>query len=402
LLKLAGDDETTTDPENGRIERGEDGKPSGTLRESAMGLFVPYLPVPGLADVLTNLDAGINYQLSHGITASVDAAIMDDMLEEAYLKASERADLPQHMRVSLLAADEMVTSKITLENVDATVERVSKRREDYRKRSKGMLDAEAVKIFVDGVAENHTAAMLKPYVGAPLGPDHAGELNLSAEALAAYATKLDAAGFQVHMHAIGDRAVRVSLDAVEAAKGANGETDNRHHIAHLEVVQPEDINRFAALGVSANMQTLWHFRDSYITDLTEPFLEKDVQRWLYPAKSFKNAGARVVWGSDWPVSTSDPFDSMEVAVLRRDPHAAEGETWLPEEALSVDDMVRALTIEGAYLMGQEDIRGSLEVGKQADFIILDADPYKVEPSDISEISVTATYIGGREVYTKVK
>jgi predicted amidohydrolase YtcJ len=402
MLKLAGVDETTTDPENGRIERGEDGKPSGTLRESAMGLFVPYLPVPDLADVLTYLDAGINYQLSHGITASIDAAIMDDMLEEAYLKASERADLPQHMRVSLLAADEMVTSKITLENVDATVDRVSKRREDYRKRSKGMLDAEAVKVFVDGVAENHTAAMLKPYVGAPFGPDHAGELNLSADALAAYATKLDAAGFQVHMHAIGDRAVRVSLDAVEAAKGANGETDNRHHIAHLEIVQPEDISRFAALGVSANMQTLWHFRDSYITDLTEPFLEKDVQRWLYPAKSFKNAGARVVWGSDWPVSTSDPFDSMEVAVLRRDPHAADGETWLPEEALSVDDMIRALTIEGAYLMGQEGIRGSLEVGKQADFIVLDADPYKVEPTDISEISVTATYVGGREVYTKAK
>nr|WP_162173639.1 amidohydrolase family protein [Kordiimonas gwangyangensis] len=127
-----------------------------------------------------------------------------------------------------------------------------------------------------------------------------------------------------------------------------------------------------------------------------------MQRWLYPAKSFKDAGARIVWGSDWPVSTSDPFDSMEVAVLRRDPHADGGETWLPEEALSVDDMVRALTIEGAYLMGQEDMRGSLEVGKQADFIILDADPYKVEPADISEISVTATYIDGEKVYSLAK
>lgn len=400
MLALAGVDASTADPENGRIERDGEGNPTGTLREAAMGLFTPYLPVPDLDDVLENLDVGIKYQLSHGITASIDAAIMDDMMEEAYLKASERADLPQHMRVSLLAAEEMVTSTVTLENVDAIVARVEERREAYRKRSKGRIDAEAVKIFVDGVAENHTAAMLKPYVGAPLGPDHKGEPNLSPEALSAYASKLDAAGFQVHMHAIGDRAVRMSLDAVEAAKVANGDTDNRHHIAHLEIVQPEDIQRFAALGVSANMQTLWHFRDAYITDLTEPFLEKDLQRWLYPAKSFRNAGARVVWGSDWPVSTSDPFDSMEVAVLRRDPHAADGETWLPEEALSVDDMIRALTIEGAYLMGQEDTRGSLEVGKQADFIVLDANPYKVNPVDISEISVTATYIDGQKVYSK--
>ena len=402
MLALAGIDENTEDPENGRIEHGEDGKPSGTLRESAMGLLVPFLPVSGLEDVLAYLDAGLNYQLSHGITASIDAAIMDDMLEEAYLKASERADLPQRVRVSLLAADEMVTSRVTLENVDQTVAKVTKRREAYRARSKGRVNAEAVKIFVDGVAENHTAAMLKPYVGAPLGDAHRGETNLTPEALAAYTTKLDAAGFQVHMHAIGDRAVRVALDAAEAAKAANGDTGNRHHIAHLEIVQPEDIKRFPELGVTANMQTLWHFRDAYITDLTEPFLEKDVQRWLYPAKSFKDAGARIVWGSDWPVSTSDPFDSMEVAVLRRDPHADSGETWLPEEALTVDDMVRALTIEGAYLMGQEDMRGSLEVGKQADFIILDADPYKVEPSDISEISVTATYIDGEKVYSLAK
>ena len=327
---------------------------------------------------------------------------MDDMQEEAYLKASERADLPQRVRVSLLAASEMVTSKVTLENVDKTVANVSRRREAYREHSKGRVNAESVKIFVDGVAENHTAAMLKPYVGAPMGATHRGEINLSEDALHAYVTKLDAAGFQVHMHAIGDRAVRVSLDAVAEAEQKNGDLDHRHHIAHLEVVQPEDIARFAKLGVSANMQTLWHFRDAYITDLTEPFLTKDVQRWLYPAQSFKQAGARIVWGSDWPVSTSDPFDSIEVAVLRSDPHVDGDKTWNPAEALSVDDMIRALTIEGAYITGEEDIRGSLEVGKQADFIILDADPYKVDPEDISEISVLATYIDGEEVYSKPK
>ncbi|WP_417449713.1 amidohydrolase [Kordiimonas sp.] len=402
MLELAGITSETADPENGRIERDADGNPTGTLRESAMGLLVPYLPVPDLTEVIASLEAGVNYQLSHGITASIDAAIMDDMQEKAYLKAGERRDFPQRVRISLLAADEMVTSKVTGENVDRTVANVSKRREEYRKTSAGRINAESVKIFVDGVAENHTAAMLKPYIGAPLGADHKGDINLSEEALHAYVGKLDAAGFQVHMHAIGDRAVRVALDAVEDAQKQNGELGNRHHIAHLEVVQPEDIKRFAALGVSANMQTLWHFRDAYITDLTEPFLEKDVQRWLYPAKSFEDAGVRVVWGSDWPVSTSDPFDSIEVAVLRRDPHAANGDTWNKAEALSVDDMIRALTIDGAYITGEEKIRGSLEVGKLADFIVLDGDPYTVEPEDISEISVLKAFIEGKEVFSRQK
>ncbi|WP_262689482.1 amidohydrolase [Kordiimonas aestuarii] len=402
MLALAGITAETEDPQNGRIERDAQGVPTGTLREAAMGLVVPYLPEPDLDDVSKNLDAGMGYQLSHGITASIDAAIMDDMLEEAYLKAAERADLPQRVRVSLLAATEMVTSTVTVDNVDDTVANVSARREAYRKRSKGRVDAEAVKIFVDGVAENHTAAMLKPYVGAPMGPHHRGDTNLSEAAMQAYVTKLDQAGFQVHMHAIGDRAVRVALDAVEKSQQANGELGHRHHIAHLEIVQPEDIKRFAKLGVTANMQTLWHFRDAYITDLTEPFLEKDVQRWLYPAQSFEDAGVRVVWGSDWPVSTSDPFDSIEVAVLRRDPHADEGETWNKAEVLSVDEMIRALTIDGAYIMGQDKTRGSLEVGKLADFIILNADPYKVEPQDISEISVLETYMEGKLVYSRTE
>lgn len=398
-LELAGITRDTPDPVNGRIERDADGNPTGTLRESAQGLIADILPAPTLDMVVRQLEAGLAYQAGHGITASIDAAIMADQHEQAYQAASERADLPQRVRVSLLAADEMVTSTVTAENVDEVVTRLKARREAYRARTGGRMDAEAVKIFVDGVAENHTAAMLAPYINAPLGADHRGDINLSEEALNAYVTRLEAEGFQVHMHAIGDRAVRVALNAVEAARAANGPTGVRHHISHLEVVQPDDIARFAPLGATANLQALWHFNDPYISELTEPFLEESLHRWLYPARSFVEAGARIVWGSDWPVSTSDPFDSIEVAVLRKNPEDAKDKRWIAEESLSVDDMIRALTINGAWLMGQEDTRGSLEVGKQADFIIIDADPYKIAPEAISDISVLKTFVAGQQVHS---
>ncbi|NVJ98323.1 MAG: amidohydrolase [Alphaproteobacteria bacterium] len=398
-LDLAGVTSETADPVNGRIERDAEGNPTGTLRESAQGLVSHIFPKPAVEDVVRNLEAGLAYQAGNGITATIDAAIMHDHNEAAYLEVSSRQDLPQRVRLSLLAAEEMVTSMVTPDNVEAVVEKLVERRAQFRAQAKDRLDADAVKIFVDGVPENHTAAMLEPYVNAPLGPDHRGEINLSEEALNAYAIALENAGFQIHIHAIGDRAVRVSLNALEGAIETNGERPRRHHLSHLEIVQPEDIQRFAPLGVTANLQALWHFNDAYISELTEPFLQEKLHRWIYPAKSFVNAGARVVWGSDWPVSTSDPFDSMEVAVLRKNPDDANDQSWIPEERLSVDDMIKALTINGAYLMGQEDIRGSLEVGKQADFILVDADPYKVLPEDISDIRVLRTYIGGRQVFS---
>lgn len=397
-LELAGITKDTPDPVNGRIERDEDGNPTGTLRESAQGLVAHIFPTPSVDEVVKSLEAGMAYQAGHGITATIDAAIMQDHNEAAYLAVSERRDLPQRVRLSLLAADEMVTSIVTPQNVDAVVQKLVQRRAAFRAQARDRLDAEAVKVFVDGVPENHTAALLEPYVNAPLGADHRGEINLSEEALSAYATALEKEGFQVHIHAIGDRAVRVSLNALEKAIAENGERDRRHHLSHLEIVQPEDIARFAPLGVTANLQALWHYNDAYISELTEPFLQDKLHRWLYPAKSFVKANTRVVWGSDWPVSSSDPFDSMEVAVLRKDPENADDVSWIPEEALSVDDMIRALTINGAYLMGQDDIRGSLEVGKQADFIIVDADPYKIEPAKLSDIQVLGTYIGGQKVF----
>lgn len=399
-FEAAGITAATEDPQNGRFERDANGNPTGTIREAAQALIMKIVPEPTLEDVKTYLAAGIDYQLANGITASIDAAIMADKNEEAYLAAAENPDLPERVRVSLLASDHMVSSIVTTDNVPATLETLEKRRQAYRDRSKGRVDAEAVKIFVDGVIENYTAAMVEPYVGTPMGPEYKGDMNLTADALNAYVTALDAAGFQVHMHALGDQAVRSGLDAIEAAENTNGTKDRRPHLAHLEVVRDIDIQRFAGLNATANLQTLWHFRDAYITDLTEPYLPDDVKRWIYPAKSFKLADTRIAWGSDWPVSTSNPFMSIEVAVTRKDPNDPASTPLVPEEALSVNDMIKALTMGGAYLMNQDAIRGSLEVGKRADIIIVDADPYKVAPEAISDIQVLETFVDGKSVFKR--
>ncbi|GHF26491.1 amidohydrolase [Kordiimonas sediminis] len=398
-FEMAGVTADTPDPVAGHIEKDADGQPSGTLRESAMKLMAGILPEVTKADMVANLRAGAEFQLSNGIVGSIDAAISANMEEQAYLDAATDPKYPQRFRVSLLASDHSVSSIVTEENVDAVVETLSERRQKFREANKGRVDAESVKIFVDGVPENFTAAMHDPYVGVPQGPDHRGVMNLTENALIKYVTALDNKGFNILTHSMGDRAIDATLTAFEQMMEANPARDRRNHISHLEFLTPTSFKRFDVPGMAANIQSLWHFNDPYISELTEPFVKPEIHRWIYPAKSFKDAGAKLVWGSDWPVSTSNPFMSIEVAVLRQDPNNAEDTPWIPEEKLTVDDMMVALTRNGAWIMGQDDIRGTLEAGKLADFIILSADPYKVKPYDISEITVKATYLEGEQVYS---
>jgi hypothetical protein len=252
----------------------------------------------------------------------------------------------------------------------------------------------AAKIFVDGVIEARTAALLEPYEGGA----GSGEPNLSPGALDTLVATLDAAGFQVHTHAIGDRAVRMSLDAFAFARRHNGPRDARPMIAHLELIDSVDIARFAELGVVPSFQPLWAYADSYIRDLTEPVLGPERSRWLYPIGSVSRAGAPLAAGSDWSVSSMNPLLAIQVAITRRPPDSTTGPAWLPEQLVSLATMLTAYSEGGAWAAGQESRTGTLEVGKAADLIVLDRNLYRIPPSRIHSAKVLLTLLEGREVW----
>jgi predicted amidohydrolase YtcJ len=256
------------------------------------------------------------------------------------------------------------------------------------------LRADAAKIFADGVIESGTAALLEPY----LRFGHRGNLDYAPEVLERLVARLDKEGFQVHVHAIGDRAIRQTLDALEKARAANGPRDARHHVAHIQLLHPDDIPRFRSLGVVANFQPLWAYADTYITDLTEPQLGPERSRWLYPIKSLADSGAVLAAGSDWSVSSMNPLDAIQVAVTRRALTAAEGPAWIPEERVDLDTILAAYTRGGAYLQHQETLTGSLEVGKRADVIVLEKNLFETPETEIHRVRVLLTLLDGKEVY----
>jgi hypothetical protein len=256
------------------------------------------------------------------------------------------------------------------------------------------LRATSIKLFLDGVIEGRTAALLEPY----LGSASRGEPTYDAERLRAFVREAERLGFDVHMHAIGDRAIRMGLDAVEEANAAARGRSPRHVIAHLQLIDPQDLGRFATLDVTASFQPLWAYADTYITDLTLPVLGPERSRWLYPIASVLATGARVVAGSDWSVSSMNPLDAIEVATTRRDPDAATGPPWIREEVAGLHEMLVAYTIAGAYLGRQEDTTGSLAPGKAADVVVLDRDLFAIAATEINEARVDLTLLDGIAVH----
>jgi predicted amidohydrolase YtcJ len=382
-LALAGITKDTPDPSGGRIERDpRTGQPSGTLRESAAGLVERLVPELGPDDYIRGLRAGQALANRHGIASIVEASASPELLD-AYA-ALDRAGT---LSVRVLACIHVDTGRGVEE-----VGRLTGLRRRYAGRR---LKATSAKIFADGVMESHTAALLEPYVDRP---GDRGTPLLEPEAFDALAVALDRAGFQIHVHAIGDRAIRMTLDAFEAAGRANGFRDMRHHIAHLELIDPADIPRFRRLGVAANFQALWAYADPYITDLTLPILGPARSRWLYPVGSVARSGAVIVGGSDWSVSSLNPLLAIQVALTRRGPDDPPGEAWIPEERADLTTMLRAYTVNGAWLSHEEAWRGSLEAGKAADLIVLDRDLYAVPPAEIGRARVLLTLIEGREVF----
>jgi predicted amidohydrolase YtcJ len=212
-------------------------------------------------------------------------------------------------------------------------------------------------------------------------------------------TELDRLGFQVHMHAIGDRAVRNALDAVEAARTANGPSNHRHHIAHLQVVQPEDVPRFRELGVVANAQPYWAQMEPQMEELTLPFLGRDRAELQYPFGDLLRSGATIAMGSDWSVTTANPLEEIEVAVTRVDPENRANAPFLPEQALPLQVALAAFTAGSAYVNHDED-GGSLAVGKRADLAVIDRNLFARSPGPVGDARVDLTVASGRVVYER--
>jgi len=209
---------------------------------------------------------------------------------------------------------------------------------------------------------------------------------------------LDARGFQVHFHSIGDAAVRYALDAVEEALLENGQLGNRHHISHIQMFDPADIPRFAELDVIANFQPLWANGDDYIHELTIPFIGEERARWMYPIKSVQDTGAMIAFGSDWSVSTANPFPQIEMAVTRTGGADDSNPVFIPEERIDLESAIAAFTINAAFVNKHEDQTGSIEVGKLADLIVIDRNVFEIDPEDVSDTRVLLTLFSGEPVH----
>lgn len=389
-LRRAGVNRRTPDPADGRIERTADGEPQGTLHEGATLLVSRIVPRPAFKQRLTGLLKGQAHMHALGITAWQDAVVGD------YLGNADPYD------VYLAAADEgSLTARVVgalwwdRERGDDQIGELLERRADG---VAGRFRATTVKIMQDGVPENFTAGMIDPYLDDHGHPTTERGLSyIDPEALKTYVTQLDAHGFQVHFHAIGDRAVRESLDAISAARAVNGPNDHRHHLAHLQVVHPDDIERFAWLDVVANMQPLWAAHEPQMDELTIPFLGPERASWQYPWARLREAGTRLAAGSDWPVSSANPLEGLHVAVNRIEP-GSNAKPFLPEQRLDLATALVAYTSGSAYVNHLDDATGTIEEGHFADLVVLDEDPFTVPPEEIARIRVEQTFVAGERVY----
>ncbi|MGW0038927.1 amidohydrolase [Gordonia sp. NPDC003376] len=400
-LAVAGIDAATPDPVDGRIERDARGAPTGTLHEGAMALVSRLVPPATPAEQLAGLATAQQYLHSLGITGWQEAIVGDypGMGDLAEIYAGARDD-------GMLTADVVGASWLPRA---ATVDDVASLVADFVARraatAGGRWSMHAVKIMVDGVVENRTAHLSDPYcsetagIGCVCTPSGArGLAYFDPEMLAESVIACDAAGLDVHFHAIGDAAVTAALDAVQAARRANGITGARHHIAHLQLVRPADIERFVRLGVAVNMQALWACADAEMTDLVLPAVGEHRYRWHYPFGSLARTGAVLAMGSDWPVSTPDPWAAISVAV-NRIPPGGHDEPLLPTESLDLPTALAAYTSGSAWL-NRRARAGTIRIGAGADLVIADRNPFDRPPAEIWRTGTDLVIADGTIVYER--
>jgi predicted amidohydrolase YtcJ len=390
-LALAKITKETPDPPNGRI--GHDpasGEPDGVLYEAAIGLVERHMPEATREERLEGYRAGLDLLRRNGVTGIVDAGAQPTA-DGAYAE--------------IQSAGELTARTILCQAYDPAQDDEAQIAEFVARRAAlpaGDLRATCVKLLLDGIIEQYTGALLEPYLD---GPRDRGPLFVEPKRLARLLTRLDAEGFQIHMHAIGDGAVREAVDALEAARTANGPRDARPSVDHVELLDPADIPRFRHLGITANMTPVWGLGDDLNTLFTEPRLGPERSRWLFAHKTLLDAGVHLVWGTDWPVTTISPLEGIETAITRRypggiGPDGRPDEAWMPQERIGLEPAIAAYTIAGAWLAFEEDERGSIEVGKRADLVVLERNLFQVPVLEIHAVHVDLTIFGARVVFER--
>ncbi|MDH4562507.1 amidohydrolase [Pseudomonas sp. BN411] len=382
--------------ERGTVGTSKDGKPNGFVVDAGWDRIAAAMPPASADELLRAGEAAVKYNNSQGITAWMDPAANAAPGEAifalkpteksvgvlpAYKALADKGELSAHIAALLVANPKSRPADLdTLDKV--------------RQRFQGIpnLTLPGIKVFADGVLEYpaQSAALIDPYNNSQkkgellIDPAHFGELVSAA----------DARGWLVHIHAIGDRAVRESLNGIEQAR-KDRQSGITHSITHLQLVNPKEFARFKPLDVIASMQLLWASGDEYTLDMVKPYVSAFAFRYQYPAHSLLQQGATIAGASDWPVSSPNPWQAIHQAISREGPKGVLN----ADERIDRETMLQAYTLNAARTIGLEQRIGSLSAGKQADFIILDRDVLSVDDKDLAETRVLKTYFAGREVFS---
>ena len=382
-LAVAGITLETPDPPNGKIVRDEDGQATGALLEEAGGLVSKFAPKPSRDERLAALRKGLHEANRFGLVR-VHSAGGDFEWLDLYDELRRKGELTVRQYIAYFLNPPELTP--------ADIEKVEQARRTYRD---DWIAAGAVKTMLDGVVEAHTAAMLAPYSD---DPTKSGKLFWDSAKYQQAIAELDRRGFQIFTHAIGDRAVRLALDAYEQAQTKNRTKDARPRVEHIETITAEDIPRFGRLGVIASFQPLHAYPDDDTLKIWARNAGPDRAGRAWAWHSIEATGGRLAFGSDWPVVTLSPWPGVQNALTRQTTEGDPPGGWLPKERISLEDTIKAYTLGAAIAGRREKTEGSLEAGKLADLIVLSQNLFEIPPNQTGKTEVMLTMVGGRVVY----